>query len=163
MSNHVKNPSFHSFSLSLKIFFSIIISIRFRFSTWYQSLRALTSNSILPLPHLKKNPIQNAPHHKSYFSENLIAQISRPSRDWSNNINQSPFRPSTRLHTRSEALDFLQILTRRRNYQSPDLHHPGTDQQNQHHQSTEWRAIYFKLQKPKRSKGGRASTRHQHF
>ena len=93
-------PPFSS-SLSQTLLYFIVI--RFRFFTRYQSSKALTSNSILPLPHFKKKKsIQKAPHHKSHFSEKLIAQISRPSRDWVDKENQSPFRPSTRRHALSK-------------------------------------------------------------
>ena len=35
----------------------------------------------------KKKSIQKVPQHKSHFSEKLIAQIGRPSKDWVNGGN----------------------------------------------------------------------------
>ena len=133
----LENPSLHSLPLSSISFIIFSILIRFRFSTWYQSPRALTSNSFLPLPHFKKKKKSHPKHLTTnlIFSENLIPHISSPSQDRSNNISRSPLRTSTRLHALPEASVFLQVLTRRRNNQAPDLHHPGTDHQKRHHQS----------------------------
>ena len=55
--------------------FSIVI--RFRFSTWYQSPRALTSNSILPLPYFKKKKSKKLLTTNLSFSENS-SQIPVP-------------------------------------------------------------------------------------
>ena len=67
---------YHSF------IFSIII--RFRFSTWYQSPRALTSNSILPLPYFKKkNPKSSLPQiflfsKTDHKNQSLTSRSAKP-------------------------------------------------------------------------------------
>ena len=157
----LKNPSLHSLPLSLSLYLFYIFHCH-QIQVFYMVSEPQSSNEQLN-PSASAFQKKKKSHRKHLntnliFSENLISQISSPSRDRSNTISRSPFRLSTRLHAQPEDSVFLQILTRCRNYQAPDLHHLGTYQKNQYHQSTDRWPIYSQPQKSRRSNGGRPSS-----
>jgi hypothetical protein len=151
--------------LLLSFYYSFIFSIiiRFRFSTWYQSPRALTSNSILLLPHFKKKTIQNAPHHKSFFLRKMITELNPSLQDRKNPCFPITITYLTCLHARPKHSGISSVHHTRCRIQSSDLPLPESDSQNQHHFSRYLHPICLMEQKSSRSNGARTSTRISKF
>ena len=122
MAEPIENPNLHILFISLNYISLHYYFIRFRFSTWYQSPRALTSNSILPLPHFKKKKktIQKAPHHKSFFFQKMITELNPSFQDRKNPCFPITITYLTHLHARQKALDssFTHRCTQRSRFAS---------------------------------------------
>ena len=110
--NYVKNPSLPILSLSQSLLYSIFI--RFRFSTLYQSPKALTSNSILALLHFNKkksHPKSSSPQI-FFFSQKLITNIGLSHQDRQNPYYPIRIQACTRSHTRPIVWENFEISSR---------------------------------------------------
>ena len=115
MAEPIENPILHILFISLNYISLHYYFIRFKFSTWYQSPKALTSNLILLLPHLKKKTIQKTPHHKSFFFQKMITELNPSLQDRKNPCFPITTTYLTRLHARQKASDssFTRCRTQR--------------------------------------------------
>ena len=123
--------------------------------TWYQNPKALTSNfdlsasashkAINPIPfHHSKKKI--SPTHNHYKALDLPSIYKTEEKSSRSKLTGALTRGNyPRKHS-----------PRRQTYQVPNLQHSGIDQQKGNHKSVDWRPIYSKPQKTKRSNGGRA-------